>query len=352
MAAQGCNAEAVADYCIAALAWLKQQGRLVLPAAISSADSGDQITEREPPPQTANGAGPGCSHGQLKRLQHNPASPGPTVGIIGAGHTAQPCTAVCIGLWLPILVCDPPLQQRLQPKPTVATGSPSRPCSGVSATTVEQPKPTVATGSPSRSCSGVSATTVEQPKLTAVTGSPSRPCSVTSATTTERSKRVAAAGDLTQYREQNQISTPSQRTSTNKPPPNYSYASLGQVLQCDIVSLHVPLTTSGPHATADLLGEDALALLKEGATLLNTSRGEVINEAALLATLQQNPTLNCVLDVWSNEPVPTPQLVTRATLAHPASGRLQCRRQTECRPPATSRPASHPLSPTRHRQPA
>lgn len=66
---------------------------------------------------------------------------------------------------------------------------------------------------------------------------------------------------------------------------------------CDIVSLHVP---SGPD-TVGLVDRDFLALMKRGSILLNTSRGELVDEEALLDALDGND-LRAGLDVFADEP--------------------------------------------------
>ncbi|ORV97546.1 2-hydroxyacid dehydrogenase [Mycobacterium kyorinense] len=68
----------------------------------------------------------------------------------------------------------------------------------------------------------------------------------------------------------------------------------------DIVSLHLPLTASTHH----LLGRDQLAAMKPGAVLVNTSRGELIDEAALVDALRSNGLAAAGLDVFAVEPVP------------------------------------------------
>lgn len=60
----------------------------------------------------------------------------------------------------------------------------------------------------------------------------------------------------------------------------------------DVVSLHAPLNES----TTGMIGRDELALLRDGATLINTARGELLNEDALIAELQ-SVRINAVLDV-------------------------------------------------------
>lgn len=70
--------------------------------------------------------------------------------------------------------------------------------------------------------------------------------------------------------------------------------------ESDIVSLHLPLT----EATRGLIGPDALALMKPDAILVNTSRGPIVDEAALVDALRTGGLAAAGLDVFSVEPVP------------------------------------------------
>src|SRR5690554_3051943 len=85
----------------------------------------------------------------------------------------------------------------------------------------------------------------------------------------------------------------------------------------DVVSLHVPLTKEGEHATHHLLNEANIGELKCGALLINASRGLVIQQQALLARLQSGPTLHCALDVWEHEPQVSAEVVERVGIATP-----------------------------------
>lgn len=99
--------------------------------------------------------------------------------------------------------------------------------------------------------------------------------------------------------------------------PGFDYQSMEAALDCDIVSLHVPLTHAGRHATAGMLDADALARLRPGALLLQTSRGGVVDEQALLVRLSGGPEIHCVIDVWENEPAVNAALAGMASLATP-----------------------------------
>jgi D-3-phosphoglycerate dehydrogenase len=77
------------------------------------------------------------------------------------------------------------------------------------------------------------------------------------------------------------------------------YTPLEDLLrQSDIVSLHIPLTPE----TRGLIGAKALALMKPSAVLINTSRGGVVDEPALIEALQNGTIAAAGLDVFAKEP--------------------------------------------------
>lgn len=76
--------------------------------------------------------------------------------------------------------------------------------------------------------------------------------------------------------------------------------------QCDMVSVHTPLTRSGAHPTFHLLDAAVLACLRPGSWLINAGRGEVVAQDDLLPLL---PALTVVLDVWEGEPVVNAELL-------------------------------------------
>ena len=89
------------------------------------------------------------------------------------------------------------------------------------------------------------------------------------------------------------------------------------ISRCDVISCHVPLTVDGPHATRHLFNEQRLRALRPGTWLINSSRGPVIDNAALKTVLGQRQDLLVALDVWETEPLVDPQLAARCALATP-----------------------------------
>lgn len=78
-----------------------------------------------------------------------------------------------------------------------------------------------------------------------------------------------------------------------------TYRPLNQVLaEADIVSLHVPLTASTHH----MISGAELALMQPHAILVNTARGELVDEKALIEALAENRLAGAGLDVWETRP--------------------------------------------------
>jgi erythronate-4-phosphate dehydrogenase len=87
--------------------------------------------------------------------------------------------------------------------------------------------------------------------------------------------------------------------------------------QADVVTLHVPLTESGLHATAKMVNKDFFARLKPGCLFINASRGEVVDEDALLRALDHGIIRRMILDVFDNEPDIRLDVMNRADIATP-----------------------------------
>ncbi len=94
--------------------------------------------------------------------------------------------------------------------------------------------------------------------------------------------------------------------------------------QADVVSLHVPLTPETQH----FICEKRLKLMKPTAYLINTSRGPVVDEAALVAALKAGTITGAGLDVFENEPAMAPGLAGLSNVVltpHIASASLDAR---------------------------
>src|SRR5687768_10937634 len=85
----------------------------------------------------------------------------------------------------------------------------------------------------------------------------------------------------------------------------------------DYVTIHVPLVHGGLDRTAGMVRGSFLNAMRPGAVFLNTSRGAVVDEAALAAALDSGHVAHAVLDVWRREPDIDPEMVRRAFLATP-----------------------------------
>lgn len=90
--------------------------------------------------------------------------------------------------------------------------------------------------------------------------------------------------------------------------------------RADIITFHTPLTRDGEHPTFHLLNDKNLPLLKDDVVLINSCRGEVIDNQALFEHIlwrenSSKPAIRLVLDVWEGEPNPMPKLIEKADLA-------------------------------------
>jgi erythronate-4-phosphate dehydrogenase len=96
------------------------------------------------------------------------------------------------------------------------------------------------------------------------------------------------------------------------------YVSLEQIIeQCDVISLHTPLTRTGEGATWHLFDEQSLQQLQPGTWLINAARGPVVDNAALRNVLLEREDLQAVLDVWEAEPEVDVALAELCVLATP-----------------------------------
>jgi len=95
------------------------------------------------------------------------------------------------------------------------------------------------------------------------------------------------------------------------------FVPIDELMDADIISLHVPLTTDGADATYHMVDDAFLARLKPGATLINSARGAVVDSAALHRAVDSGRLGAAVLDVWENEPLIDMSLVPKVLIGTP-----------------------------------
>ncbi|WP_016778388.1 4-phosphoerythronate dehydrogenase [Anaerophaga thermohalophila] len=109
----------------------------------------------------------------------------------------------------------------------------------------------------------------------------------------------------------------------NDPPrkekdPDFPNVDLNVLLQMsDVVTFHVPLTREGKYPTYHMLNDTTLLMMKRGSVLINSSRGEVVNERILMKGLSSGLIDRGVLDVWENEPDISLELQRRLMIGTP-----------------------------------
>jgi len=98
--------------------------------------------------------------------------------------------------------------------------------------------------------------------------------------------------------------------------------------QSDIVTLHMPYSAATHH----VINSDSLAAMKPGAILINTARGSLVDEAALVTALQNGRLSGAGLDVFEAEPYsgPLQDLAQVVLTPHLASSAIESRREMEC----------------------
>jgi len=95
------------------------------------------------------------------------------------------------------------------------------------------------------------------------------------------------------------------------------FVSLDEVLQADVVTVHVPYTRDGLCPTHHLVDSAVLKRLKTNALFINTSRGAVTDNPALNRLLAERDDLSVVLDVWEGEPAISTELLEQVDLGTP-----------------------------------
>ena len=96
------------------------------------------------------------------------------------------------------------------------------------------------------------------------------------------------------------------------------WSSFEEILKnADIITFHVPLNYEGKDKTYHMIDRDVLKRISSDTILINTSRGEVVNNKALKESLKRNEINTAILDVWENEPDIDQELLNLVKLGTP-----------------------------------
>jgi erythronate-4-phosphate dehydrogenase len=95
------------------------------------------------------------------------------------------------------------------------------------------------------------------------------------------------------------------------------FLALDDLMGCDIVTIHVPLTRTGEDPTWHLFDAGRIGAMKPGSVLINTARGPVAETGALLAAVKGGQLSAAVLDVWEEEPAIDAGMLESAAIATP-----------------------------------
>ena len=87
--------------------------------------------------------------------------------------------------------------------------------------------------------------------------------------------------------------------------------------EADIITFHVPLTKSGEYATWHLADEVFFHRISRVPYIINTSRGSVVDNVALLSAIQEGRVRDAVIDVWEGEPHLNVELLQRVYIGTP-----------------------------------
>lgn len=97
-----------------------------------------------------------------------------------------------------------------------------------------------------------------------------------------------------------------------------SWATMADIARrADIITFHTPLTKEGPDATFHLADEAFLASLRRAPIIINSARGPVVDNRALVAALRAGIVSHAIIDCWEGEPRIDPELLALASIATP-----------------------------------
>ncbi|MGC8804283.1 MAG: DUF3410 domain-containing protein, partial [Bacteroidales bacterium] len=87
--------------------------------------------------------------------------------------------------------------------------------------------------------------------------------------------------------------------------------------ESDIVTVHTPLNRTGEYRTYHLFDRERFFSMKPQTIFINTSRGEVVDTAALIEAIDTGQVAAAVIDVWENEPHINRELLSKVFIATP-----------------------------------
>lgn len=93
------------------------------------------------------------------------------------------------------------------------------------------------------------------------------------------------------------------------------YLPLDTLMQCDILTLHVPLVAGGLDPTLHLFDDTRFSGMRDRTILINTARGAVVETPALVKAIRRGRVRAAVVDVWEGEPAVDPDLLSLAEIA-------------------------------------
>lgn len=95
------------------------------------------------------------------------------------------------------------------------------------------------------------------------------------------------------------------------------FRPLSELRDCDVITLHTPMIRAGMDRTESMIDETYLKAMKPGGIVINTARGGLVVESALVEALQSRHLTAAALDVWCGEPRIDLRVLEAVTLATP-----------------------------------
>ena len=109
-----------------------------------------------------------------------------------------------------------------------------------------------------------------------------------------------------------------QKAANSEQPMMNRFVSLDVIeRESDIITFHVPLTREGEYATWHMADDTFFRRLPRVPYIINTSRGEVVDNDALLSALNEGRVRDAIIDVWEHEPQLNLQLLQRVYIGTP-----------------------------------